>query len=235
MESPVIFQSQFDCNIRLLHVLSCALAGYSQVNLLDKLIFTIWVHLTSAVFLVVFARKGGSGRFGLVYSIAVLPYSSAKSCRAANSRLRRAGEVGSTSPGSASMIRFELLLVVFSAASIASATSREISFDISSECAQPLFVLQGSRLQGTIPSSNKLATMDWRKLHGMKWQTVDLPNGINYHVWGSQSVQPHDMFTLQHSNTIHLITQAQLVNLLRHKSYGDLASWLYQTRSTRRA
>jgi len=63
----------------------------------------------------------------------------------------------------------------------------------------------------------------WKKLHGMKWQTVDLPNGMNYHVWGSVSVRHNDMFTLRHSNINHLIAQAQLANLLQYNIYGDSA------------
>jgi hypothetical protein len=34
----------------------------------------------------------------------------------------------------------------------------------------------------------------WKKLHGMKWQTVDLPNGLNFHVWGPISVGLNKQF-----------------------------------------
>ena len=33
----------------------------------------------------------------------------------------------------------------------------------------------------------------WKKLHGMKWQTVDLPNGMNFHVWGPISIRHNDL------------------------------------------
>ena len=32
----------------------------------------------------------------------------------------------------------------------------------------------------------------WKKLHGMKWQTLDLPNGMNLDVWGPVSVRHND-------------------------------------------
>ena len=37
----------------------------------------------------------------------------------------------------------------------------------------------------------------WKKLHGFKWQTVDLPNGMNMHVWGPVSVRHNDIWTLE--------------------------------------
>ena len=37
----------------------------------------------------------------------------------------------------------------------------------------------------------------WKKLHGMKWQTVDLPNGMNMHVWGPVSIRHNDIWTLE--------------------------------------
>ena len=39
----------------------------------------------------------------------------------------------------------------------------------------------------------------WKKLHGMKWQTVDLPNGMNMHVWGPVSIRHNDIWTLEES------------------------------------
>ena len=39
----------------------------------------------------------------------------------------------------------------------------------------------------------------WKKLHGMKWQTIDLPNGMNMHVWGPVSIRHNDIWTLEES------------------------------------
>jgi hypothetical protein len=57
----------------------------------------------------------------------------------------------------------------------------------------------------------------------MKWQTVDLPNGMNYHVWGAVSVRHNDMFTLRHSNINDIIAATQRGNLLQYSIYGDSA------------
>ena len=35
----------------------------------------------------------------------------------------------------------------------------------------------------------------WKKLHGLKWQTVDFPNGMNGHVYGPISVRRNDLTT----------------------------------------
>jgi hypothetical protein len=40
---------------------------------------------------------------------------------------------------------------------------------------------------------------NWKKLHGLKWQTVDLANGMNFEVWGPASVRHNDNFTLAKS------------------------------------
>ena len=37
----------------------------------------------------------------------------------------------------------------------------------------------------------------WKKLHGLKWQTLDLPNGMNMHVWGPVSLRHNDIWTLE--------------------------------------
>ena len=37
----------------------------------------------------------------------------------------------------------------------------------------------------------------WKKLHGMKWQTIDGPNGMNIDVWGPVSVRHNDIWTLE--------------------------------------
>jgi hypothetical protein len=42
----------------------------------------------------------------------------------------------------------------------------------------------------------------WKKLHGLKWQTIDLPNGMNYEIWGAASVRHNDNFTLAQSGIV---------------------------------
>jgi hypothetical protein len=63
----------------------------------------------------------------------------------------------------------------------------------------------------------------WKKLHGMKWQTVDLPNGMNYHCWGPFSVRQNDLYSFRHSNINALIAASQAGQLLQYRIYGDSA------------
>jgi hypothetical protein len=63
----------------------------------------------------------------------------------------------------------------------------------------------------------------WKKLHGMKWQTVDLPNGMTYHAWGAISVRHNDLYSLRHSTINDLIADEQLHHLLQYYIYGDSA------------
>jgi hypothetical protein len=53
----------------------------------------------------------------------------------------------------------------------------------------------------------------WKKLHGMKWQTVDLPNGMNFHVWGPVSVRHNDIYTFHESAINERIAQLQLPSM----------------------
>lgn len=62
----------------------------------------------------------------------------------------------------------------------------------------------------------------WKKLHGMKWQTVDLPNGMNFHVWGPFSVRHNDLYSLDHSNINDLIANL-MGNGIQFIIYGDSA------------
>jgi hypothetical protein len=63
----------------------------------------------------------------------------------------------------------------------------------------------------------------WKKLHGMKWQTLDLPNGMNFHVWGAASVRHNDLYTLQQSNIEEKLMVLQEDQPLKYKIYGDSA------------
>jgi hypothetical protein len=57
----------------------------------------------------------------------------------------------------------------------------------------------------------------------MKWQTVDLPNGMNYHCWGPVSLRHNDLFTYEHSKINEIIALMQQGNELQYKIYGDSA------------
>jgi hypothetical protein len=65
-----------------------------------------------------------------------------------------------------------------------------------------------------VPRNDPLIQRDWyngwKKLHGMKWQTIDLPNGMNFHVFGPVSVRHRNIYTLITSDINELLRQLQL-------------------------
>ena len=63
----------------------------------------------------------------------------------------------------------------------------------------------------------------WKKLRGMKWQTVDMPNGMNFNVWGSISIRHPDCVSLEDSNLNDKLVELQLGNLMQYVIYGDSA------------
>ena len=63
----------------------------------------------------------------------------------------------------------------------------------------------------------------WKKLHGMKYQTVDLPNGMNLNVWGPISVRHNDITALHESNINDKLVQLQLGRQHQWIIYGDSA------------
>lgn len=63
----------------------------------------------------------------------------------------------------------------------------------------------------------------WKKLHGLKYQTIDLPNGMNFNVYGPVSVRHNDLYTLYKSDI-----DTKLSNLMhdfdnKYCVYGDSA------------
>ena len=64
----------------------------------------------------------------------------------------------------------------------------------------------------------------WKKFHGMKWQTIDLPNGMNFKADGPYSCRDNDITTL-HSSDILLKLEVilQLYQLQFFRIYGDSA------------
>jgi hypothetical protein len=63
----------------------------------------------------------------------------------------------------------------------------------------------------------------WKKLHGLKWQTVDLPNGMNYEVWGAASVRHNDNYTLGESGILAKMAHDQRGWPKAMKILGDSA------------
>ena len=63
----------------------------------------------------------------------------------------------------------------------------------------------------------------WKKKHGWKWQTVDLPNGIYFHVYGPESLRHNDLFLLGESGLNDLIRDCQVGQHRQHVIYGDSA------------
>ena len=63
----------------------------------------------------------------------------------------------------------------------------------------------------------------WKKLHGMKWQTIDLPNGMNFHVYGPVSVRHNDLWTLRHSDINEKLRLLQIHEPIQYRIYGDSA------------
>ena len=64
----------------------------------------------------------------------------------------------------------------------------------------------------------------WKKLHGMKWQTVDLPNGMNMHVWGPVSIRHNDIWTLEVHSLYLTFSFSYLLLLLLFPSFPPLPS-----------
>ena len=63
----------------------------------------------------------------------------------------------------------------------------------------------------------------WKKLHGLKWQTCLLANGMDFEVWGPASVRRNDNFTLHRSNIEDKLHGLQMDNELKFRIHGDSA------------
>ena len=63
----------------------------------------------------------------------------------------------------------------------------------------------------------------WKKLHGLKWQTVVMANGMDFEVWGPASVRRNDNFTLHRSHIEEKLEQLQEGQALKYKIHGDSA------------
>lgn len=66
----------------------------------------------------------------------------------------------------------------------------------------------------------------WKKFHGMKWQTITLANGMDFHhVWGPLSVKWPDAVSLVRSNIYELMRQKLRAVGIPFKIFGDSAFW----------
>ena len=63
----------------------------------------------------------------------------------------------------------------------------------------------------------------WKKLHGMKWETVILANGMDLHVFGPESVRHNDLFMLDHSGIEQKMRDLQAGRLFFYRVFGDSA------------
>jgi hypothetical protein len=61
----------------------------------------------------------------------------------------------------------------------------------------------------------------WKKTHGMKWQSVDLPNGMTFHLWGGCSIRHNDLWTLRESKINEKIALLQTGSPHQFMIYGD--------------
>eukprot|EP01036_Dinobryon_divergens_P054056 gene54056-72244_t len=63
----------------------------------------------------------------------------------------------------------------------------------------------------------------WKKLHGMKWQSVTMANGMDFEIWGPVSVRHPDAFTLNGSRIEEKLAACQAGRDLKFKIFGDSA------------
>jgi hypothetical protein len=63
----------------------------------------------------------------------------------------------------------------------------------------------------------------WKKLHGLKWQTVTLANGMDFEVFGPRSVRRNDSYTLDKSNIEEKLHVLQLGRRRVFGMFGDSA------------
>ena len=63
----------------------------------------------------------------------------------------------------------------------------------------------------------------WKKLHGMKWQSVTMANGMDFEIWGPVSVRHPDAFTLNGSRIEEKLRECQAGRDLQFKLFGDSA------------
>ena len=64
----------------------------------------------------------------------------------------------------------------------------------------------------------------WEKVHGLKWQTIDLPNGMNFKIDGPFSARDNDLTTLHLSGVlVKLEAMLTVCTIPMYRIYGDSA------------
>jgi hypothetical protein len=61
----------------------------------------------------------------------------------------------------------------------------------------------------------------WKKIHGLKWETLCFPNGLAGFMWGPCSARHNDLYSLLHSNLNDILLNIQAGNPLQYVMYGD--------------
>ena len=63
----------------------------------------------------------------------------------------------------------------------------------------------------------------WKKIHGLKWQTADLPCGMIFHAFGPATVRRNDLWMLGESNLDSQLHVLQAGMAKKYRLYGDSA------------
>ncbi len=72
----------------------------------------------------------------------------------------------------------------------------------------------------------------WKKLNGMKYQTVNLPNGMIMHAYGGVSIRHNDSWSLRMSDINGIVSRAQEGSPVQYIMYGDSAyTWMSHLKS----
>ena len=63
----------------------------------------------------------------------------------------------------------------------------------------------------------------WKKLHGLKLQSIDLPNGMTFHAYGPISCRHSDSFSFRESRIQTKLAELQENEEIKYSMYGDSA------------
>lgn len=89
---------------------------------------------------------------------------------------------------------------------------------------RPGGVLDGGENAPRVPREIQQAWYTgWKKLHGMKWQSVILANGMDFNLWGPVSMRKPDITNLIRSQIQEKLRLLQQNRLLKFKIHGDSA------------
>jgi nuclease HARBI1 len=63
----------------------------------------------------------------------------------------------------------------------------------------------------------------WKSQHGIKFQSISLPNGMDCHIFGAVSLRHNDLYTLSESEIVAKLRQLQAHEEYQYVIYGDSA------------